>query len=111
MNKPEIGSIGVQELKQRLDKNPDLYVIDVREPHERQAIRIPGTLHIPKDEICARIEEQIPSHSSPIYLHCRSGMRSLYAAQALLDMGYEEVYNVEGGIIEWEARGYRVEKD
>ena len=105
-----IKTIDVHELKKRRDANPNLCLIDVRELHEWQVLRIPGALHIPKDELTACIENKIPEHDKPIYLHCKGGMRSLYAANCLMEMGYEDVYSIDGGIAEWAMFGYPVEE-
>lgn len=105
----EIKTINVHELKNKMDMDKNLRLIDVRELEEWQEIRIPGALHIPKDNISLQIDSHIHDKSSPIYLHCRGGVRSLYAAQCLLDLGYEEIYSVDGGIIEWAMFGYPVE--
>ncbi len=110
MTNLDIATLSVHELKKRRDADPDLCLIDVRENDEWQALRIPGALHIPKDEITTRIEHKIPGRDHPVYLHCRGGVRSLYAAQCLLEMGYTEVYSIDGGITEWERCGYPVEK-
>lgn len=109
MTKPAIKTIAVHELKSKMDLQPNLFLIDVRELDEWQELRIPGALHIPKDEIRLKIEEHIKDKTQAIYLHCRGGVRSLYAAQCLLDIGYEEIYSVDGGIMEWAMFGYPVE--
>ena len=110
MNDHKINTISVHELKKRRSANPNLCIIDVREDHEWQEQRIPGALHIPKDIIISKIAEQIPERDHPIYLHCRGGVRSLYAANCLLELGYKEVYSVDGGIAEWAKAGYPVEE-
>lgn len=106
----KIATIDVHALKSLRDDNPELCVIDVRESHEWQALRIPGALHIPKDEITAHIEKHAPDREQNLYLHCRSGVRSLYAASALANMGYKNVFSVDGGIMEWAVFGYPVEE-
>lgn len=110
MTKPNIKTIDVHELKSKMDAHPDLCLIDVREPEEWETARIPGAFHIPKDVITVHIHTKVSDKTQPIYLHCRGGVRSLYAAQCLLDAGYEEVYSVDGGIIEWAMFGYPISK-
>lgn len=105
----KIKTIDVHELKSLRDQTPELYVIDVREQHEWDVVRIPNAIHIPKDEITNKITETVADKNQAVYIHCRSGVRSLYAAQCLIDMGYENVYSVEGGISEWAINGYPVE--
>lgn len=106
----QIHTINVHELKNKMDLNPDLCLVDVRELDEWQEARIPGALHIPKDEIALHIEAHVADKATPVYLHCRGGVRSLYAAQSLLDLGYKEVYSVDGGIVEWAMFGYPIEQ-
>lgn len=106
----KIKTIDVHELKNRMNNKPNLCLIDVREHHEWEEIRIPNATHMPKDNISSLITQQIPDKQEEIYLHCKGGVRSLYAAQALIDMGYQEVYSIDGGIMEWASSGYQVER-
>ena len=110
MTNPNIKTIDVHELKNKIAQNPELCLIDVREQEEWQSVRIPNTIHIPKDDISVRISEEVPDKNHPIYLHCKGGVRSLYAAQCLMDLGYQEVYSIDGGIMEWAMFGYPVEQ-
>ena len=106
MTSNNINTLDVHELKRRRDAQPDLCLIDVREPDEWHDKHIPNTLHIPKDTIISTIDSHDIDRETPIYLFCRGGTRSLYAAQALLSLGYKEVYSIDGGITAWEAAGY-----
>lgn len=104
----DIKTIDVHELKQLMETQQNLCLIDVRELHEWKELRIPGAVHIPKDNITEKIESTMNDKTNPIYLHCRSGVRSLYAAQKLLEIGYKEVYSIAGGIMDWVNSGYHV---
>ena len=108
MTEHKINIITVHDLKKRFDATPNICIIDVREDNEWEEQHIPGAMHIPKDEIAANITAKVPEQDRPIYLHCRGGVRSLSAANCLLDLGYKEVYSVEGGIVEWARSGYPV---
>ncbi|MDF1757999.1 MAG: rhodanese-like domain-containing protein [Legionellaceae bacterium] len=101
-----VQTISVNELKKQYDNNDQICLIDVRELEEWQDIHIPKALHISKDNLLSQISDKIPEISLPIYLHCRSGVRSLHAANALLQLGYKDVYSVDGGIVAWAAAGY-----
>lgn len=105
-----IQTIDIQALKSKMDAQPDLCLIDVRELSEWNEARIPGAIHIPKDEIPARINSCVPDKSQPIYLHCKAGGRSMTSAQCLMAMGYNEVYSVDGGITAWALAGLPVLK-
>ncbi|MGL5741836.1 MAG: rhodanese-like domain-containing protein [Legionella sp.] len=91
-------------------KNPDLCLIDVREREEWEEIHIPNAMHIPKDLIASCIETKVQDKNHPIYLHCKGGVRSLYAAVSLMERGYEEVFSLDGGIIEWAMSGYPIKQ-
>jgi rhodanese-related sulfurtransferase len=110
MTTHNIKTVDVHHLKTKMDADPGLCLIDVREEEEWDVARIPGAVHIPKDVIVAKIKSRVTDKTHPIYLHCRGGVRSLYAAQSLMDVGYEEVYSVDGGIIEWTMFGYPVKE-
>lgn len=108
MNEVDIPCIDVHELKLKIEENPAICLIDVREQDEWDQIHIPGAVHIPKDTIAERIQEVTKDKHQPIYIHCRSGVRSLYAAHALASLGYNQVFSVKGGIQEWAMFGYDV---
>lgn len=80
----------------------DGYLLDVREAEEWQAGHIPGALHIPLGELGARYREI--ARDQPLYVICRSGSRSGYAAQALAQAGWD-ARNVADGMIGWHAAG------
>jgi rhodanese-related sulfurtransferase len=74
-------------------------LLDVREPDERALARVDGTLAIPMNEVPARIGE-LPKQQ-PIVVMCHGGMRSLRVAQFLKSKGFEQVFNLAGGIDAW----------
>lgn len=108
-NEHDVQTISVDELKKIYDINNDINLIDVRELDEWQTIHIPRAIHIAKDDLSTKILQEIPKKNEPIYLHCRGGVRSLHAASALLDLGYTDVYSVDGGILAWEKAGFPTE--
>jgi rhodanese-related sulfurtransferase len=104
-----VRQISVQELKNRLDSQPRLNIIDVRELHEWENMHIPQALHIPMAELPLRIKDIVADYNQPIYIHCQGGVRSHKSAQALLDLGYQEVYSIDGGLSAWANCGYPIE--
>lgn len=94
-----IPSIGVKTLKQRLDAGEELVVIDVREPQELQISSVDGFIHIPKGQVLAQIDE-IP-HDVPVIFMCKTGVRSGDVTQWLQQRGYDNVYNLLGGVNAW----------
>lgn len=109
MSHTPVKTIDVHALKQCHEQNPQLCLIDVREIHEWEEQHIPYARHIPKDSLAATITTIAPDKHQPIYLHCRSGTRSLWAGERLVEMGYTDVYSVKGGILDWFQSGYPIE--
>src|SRR3954451_21928844 len=93
--------IEVEELKKRLDRGDDIYVLDVREPHEYDICNIGGHL-IPLGELPNRVNEL--DTSKEIIAHCRSGVRSAKAVNFLRQAGFKKVHNLAGGILAWADR-------
>jgi molybdopterin/thiamine biosynthesis adenylyltransferase/rhodanese-related sulfurtransferase len=96
-----ISEIQVEELKRRLDAKEDLFVLDVREPHEYQICNIGGHL-IPLGDLPNRVHEL--DSSREIVAHCRSGVRSAKAVDFLQQAGFKKVHNLAGGILAWADR-------
>lgn len=102
----ELNIIDVHELKKRHEADPNLILIDVRELSEWNEAHIPWAKHIPKSEINQTIQSICPDLNTPVYLHCRGGTRSQYAGQSLLEQGYQHVYSITGGIVDWIRSNY-----
>jgi len=93
-----VPEITPRELKARLDRGDDLFVLDVREPHEYQICNLGGYL-IPLGDLSRRASEL--DSSREIVAHCRSGKRSAEAAEFLRKAGFRKVTNLKGGILAW----------
>src|SRR5579864_5805827 len=91
-----IPEITAGELKARLDRGDDIYVLDVREPHEYQICNINGHL-IPLGELAQRVHEL--DSSREIVAHCKSGKRSAQAVEFLRGAGFRKISNLKGGIL------------
>jgi sulfur-carrier protein adenylyltransferase/sulfurtransferase len=93
-----VPEITPRELKARLDRGDDLFILDVREPHEYQICNIGGYL-IPLGDLSRRVSEL--DSSREIVAHCRSGKRSAEASEFLRQAGFRKVLNLKGGILAW----------
>ena len=91
----------VEELKQRLDRGDNLFVLDVREPHEYQICNLGGHL-IPLNDLPKRVGELDASRE--IVVHCKLGGRSAKAVDFLRQSGFSRVHNLAGGIQAWAER-------
>jgi sulfur-carrier protein adenylyltransferase/sulfurtransferase len=96
-----VPEISVEELKQRLDAKEDLFILDVREPHEYNICNLNGTL-IPLNDLPRRVHELDPSKD--MVVHCRSGARSARAVGFLQQAGFTKAKNLAGGILAWADR-------
>jgi sulfur-carrier protein adenylyltransferase/sulfurtransferase len=93
-----VPEITARELKLRLDRGDDVFILDVREPHEYQICNLGGYL-IPLGDLPRRVNEL--DSSREIVAHCRSGKRSAEAADFLRQAGFGKVLNLKGGILAW----------
>lgn len=95
-------------------------IIDVREPDEFARGRVPGSVNIPRGVLETKLvnHPMVAGTAEPlemlatkdIYLICRSGGRSAFAAESMQKMGFKTVYSVAGGMLDWEKSGYELEK-
>ncbi|HXZ86956.1 MAG TPA: molybdopterin-synthase adenylyltransferase MoeB [Candidatus Binataceae bacterium] len=99
-----IKQIDIDEARRMLEQ-PGTVLVDVRESDEWRQGHIPQAVGIPRGFLELRIEEKVPDHKSPVILQCASGTRSLLAARALRELGYDNVYNLTGGFNAWKDRG------
>jgi adenylyltransferase/sulfurtransferase len=97
----DVPSISVEELKKKLDAKSDVFILDVREPHEYQICNLNGYL-IPLGDLQKRVSELDPNRE--IVAHCKMGGRSAKAVNFLRRSGFAKVYNLTGGILAWADR-------
>ncbi|MDP1807423.1 MAG: rhodanese-like domain-containing protein, partial [Acidimicrobiales bacterium] len=76
-------------------------ILDVREPEEHEQGAIPGALHIARGQLESSIESRIADKTTPIVIHCASGVRSAFAAKTLAELGYTDVASMSGGFNQW----------
>jgi rhodanese-related sulfurtransferase len=103
---PNVPEISVAEFL-RGDVPPGAQLVDVREREEWAAGHIPGSVHMPMGEVASRLWEL--DRSRAVITVCRSGRRSLFSAEDLLQVGFADVRSLSGGIIAWLEAGQPVE--
>ncbi len=94
-----MGEIDAKGLKAKMDSGSKFVLVDVREPHEFQIGRIPGSVLIPLGELPKRLAELNPADD--IVVHCKMGGRSAKAIDFLKTQGFSNLTNLKGGIIAW----------
>jgi adenylyltransferase/sulfurtransferase len=97
-----VPTIEVEGLKKLLDESDDVFVLDVREPHEWDIVHLEGATLIPLGRLPH--EANRLDSAKDIVVMCRSGARSAKATQFLVDAGFQRVRNLAGGILAWADR-------
>ncbi len=105
----KIRVISTQEFKSKLKENVQL--IDVRTPSEFSEGYISNAENI--NLMNSDFEDEIENldKEKPVYIYCRSGQRSNKAAKKMIELGFKEIYDLEGGITSWEKHGENVERN
>ncbi|OGQ66309.1 MAG: molybdopterin biosynthesis protein MoeB [Deltaproteobacteria bacterium RIFCSPLOWO2_12_55_13] len=107
----EIKEISAQEADELLKKNGKYLLLDVREKDEYREGHLEGALSLPRGFLEIKIESAVPDKSTPILAYCAGGVRSLLAANALKEMGYQDVISMSGGYTAWKTAGYNWVQD
>ncbi len=94
-------TITAADLKAMLDREDDIYLIDVREPNEYEIVSIPGAVLIPKDEILSGAALETLPQDKRLVLHCKSGARSAECLAVVKNAGFSDAVHVGGGILSW----------
>lgn len=102
----QVQSLSAGEAREMLQKNSQLFLLDVRTPEEYARARIEGGNLIPIDQLAAR-QAEIPANR-PVLVYCAVGSRSSQAADFLAARRKQPVYNLFGGIWAWQLRGFPV---
>lgn len=106
----EIKVISPQEVREAVYDNGTHQLIDVRTPEEFEKGHLKNAQNIcvTDDDFEANIVKL--DRNKPVYLYCRSGKRSAKAAEILQDLGFTEIYDMEGGFLKWEEENLEIEK-
>lgn len=103
-----VKNISPGQAREIIEKAKDVFILDVRTQEEYNEFHLKGANLIPIQELEQNIHK-IPKDKIVI-VHCAKGKRSAKACEILKDKGLKELYNVEGGINQWKAEGFPVEK-
>ena len=102
--------MSVVELKEKLDQQQDVLVLDVRtaEDYSGEQGHIAGSKNIPVEDLASRLDEIADYVERPIAIVCRTDKRSAKAARLLTGKGFADVHVVKGGMTDWNQEGYEV---
>ena len=106
---PEVTAQQVNELLKNNGKSP--LVLDVRESDEWRQGHLEGALPLPRGFLEIKVESAVPDKNTPIIAYCAGGVRSLLAAKAMKEMGYQNVSSMAGGYAAWKNGGFKWVQD
>ncbi len=104
--KSEVGATTPEEVRRRLEAGERLEVLDVREDDEVQHGLVPGAQHLSRSYFESRVEDALPDKDAPVVVYCATGVRSVFAARTLRELGYSDVASMNGGFSRWKDLGY-----
>ncbi len=113
-----IQELSPDDLDEMRENRDNLLIVDVREPNEYTAGHIEDAILIPRGTLEGAADPGYKKRHAvlckaqqrPVVVYCESGGRSAMAAHTLTEMGFEEVYNLAGGVEVWEAEDYPLVK-
>ena len=103
------GQVSIEVLKQAIDNDEDVVVLDVREPNEYAVAHIPESINIPRGLLEFSIWSLIPDKNEKILVYCKTGARAALAAKTLNELGYVHARAVATGGKAWVLAGYPVQ--
>ena len=106
---PEVSAQQVNELLKNNGKSPVL--LDVRESDEWRQGHLEGAVPLPRGFLEIKVESAVPNKEAPIIAYCAGGVRSLLAAKAMKEMGYQNVSSMAGGYAAWKNGGFKWVQD
>jgi molybdopterin/thiamine biosynthesis adenylyltransferase/rhodanese-related sulfurtransferase len=107
--KAEVGESDPGEVAERLAQGDRILLLDVREQDEVEQGVIPGARHLSRAHFESRAEDVLPSKDDEVVVYCASGVRSVFAARTLEELGYQNVSSLRGGFTRWWELGYDFE--
>jgi molybdopterin/thiamine biosynthesis adenylyltransferase/rhodanese-related sulfurtransferase len=99
---PEVSALEVEQVR---GKAAGPAIVDVRESTEWDEGHVPGAVHVARGYLEQQIEAAVPDRDSPVVLYCAGGVRSMFAARTLREMGYTNVSSMAGGFQQWKTQG------
>jgi molybdopterin/thiamine biosynthesis adenylyltransferase/rhodanese-related sulfurtransferase len=102
----EIKETSPEEVEARLRRGDPVELLDVRELDEVAQGILPGAHHLSRAHFESRVEDVLPNKDRDVVVYCASGVRSVFAARTLRDLGYDRASSMKGGFNRWRDLGY-----
>ena len=107
--KKELGETTPEVVKERLERGESPRLLDVREQDEVKYGLVPGAKHLSRAHFESRVEDVLPDKDAEIITYCATGVRSVFAANTLRELGYSNVVSMKGGFTRWKDLGFDFE--
>jgi sulfur-carrier protein adenylyltransferase/sulfurtransferase len=104
--KTEVGEVSAESIHDRLARRDGPDLLDVREQEEVQHGVVPGARHLSRAHFESRVEDVLRDKDAEIVVYCATGVRSVFAAKTLHELGYSNVTSMAGGFTRWKDLGY-----
>ncbi|MFS0577302.1 rhodanese-like domain-containing protein [Sporosarcina sp. 179-K 3D1 HS] len=101
-NITELHVVDTKTLMKKINSKEDMVIVDLREPELFSQSRVPGSINIPFEEIPSRYTE-LPNDKNVVFV-CHTGRMGMESGNLLLENGYKQVYNLDGGIAKWTGK-------
>ena len=95
-----------EAIRERLEARDHFELLDVREPDEVENGIVPGAHALSRAHFESRVEDVLPDKDAEVVVYCASGVRSVFAAKTLQELGYTNVSSMKGGFVRWKDLGY-----
>lgn len=102
----EVGEVTAEQVKQKLAEGRPVRILDVREQDEVANGLIPGAAHLSRAHFESRAEDVVGDKDSEVVVYCATGVRSVFAAKTLRELGYTNVTSLAGGFSRWRDLGF-----
>lgn len=107
----EVKELSPHEVNELLERDGRHVVLDVREREEYREGHLERAVSLPRGFLEIKIESTVPDKATPIIAYCAGGVRSLLAAKAMKEMGYQNVISMSGGYTAWKSAGFKWVQD
>ncbi len=108
--KAEIKKVTAADVKEAIDKKEKAVILDVRDPDEYAAGRLPGAVHVSRGKLEFTVWDKITDRDAKIYVYCLTASRSALATKTLNDLGYKNAVLMDAPFEAWVKAGYPVER-
>ena len=107
-SEPNVPQVTAEDVKKAIEEKEACILLDVRTPGEYVRGKIAGSINLPVDKVDCDVLKVVPDKSAKVYVYCLSGSRSIHAVDAMVKLGYTNVFDMEHGLLAWRAKYFPV---